>query len=137
MDETIYVTSISPRLTCCSTYLSYLGRSQMLQVWLHFYCAQISPDLSLVSKVLERFMRTKVSLSTIYSQFRSCFSTQEPLLSVTNYLHNLLSSTHCHLFFYMKKACESMPPTIHIILIIQSLSNLGIPGLFLCLDMVC
>ena len=52
----------------------------MLQVWLHFYCAQISPDLSLVSKVLERFMRTKVSLSTIYSQFRSCFSTQEALL---------------------------------------------------------
>ena len=40
-------------------------------------------------------------------------------------------------FFYMKKACESVPHTIHIILIIQSLSNLGIPGPFLCLAMVC
>ena len=48
-------------------------------------------------------MHTKVSLSTIYSQFRSCFSTQEPLLSVTNYWHNLLSSTHCHLFFLHEK----------------------------------
>ena len=90
--------------------------------------------LSLVSKVLERIIFNQIShhlsinrlLSKSQFGFRSGFSTQEALLSVTNDWHQLLSKNHqiAAVFFDVKKAFDSVPHT----LILQSLSSVGISG---------
>ena len=90
--------------------------------------------LSLVSKILERIIHNRINsylstnniLSNQQFGFRSGFSTQEALLSITNNWHSLLSSNRqvTTVFFDVKKAFDSVPHH----LILKSLSNIGISG---------
>ena len=87
--------------------------------------------LLLVSKVLKCIIvNYHLSINHLLSRnqfgFRSGFSTQEALLSVTNDWCQLLSKHHqiAAVFFDVKKAFDSVPHT----LILQSLSSVGISG---------
>ena len=90
--------------------------------------------LSLVSKVLERIIHNRLSdylsrnnlLSNQQFGFRSGFSSQEALLTVTNDWHNLLASNRqaTAVFFDIRKAFDSVPH--HHIL--TSLSTFGVSG---------
>ena len=90
--------------------------------------------LSLISKVLERVVHTRMSkflfsnklLSNCQFGFRPRSSTQEALLSVTNDWHKLLEKHHqvATVFFDVKKAFDSVPYSQ----ILSSLQTLGIHG---------
>ena len=90
--------------------------------------------LSLVSKVLERIVHSRISafifsnnlLSTCQFGFRPRSSTQEALLSVTRNWFQLLSEHRqvACVFFDVKKAFDSVPHRK----IIDSLSGIGIKG---------
>ena len=90
--------------------------------------------LSLISKVLERVVHTRMSkflfsnklLSNCQFGFRPRSSTQEALLSVTNDWHKLLEKHHqvATVFFDVKKAFDSVPHSQ----ILSSLQTLGIHG---------
>lgn len=90
--------------------------------------------LSLVSKVLERIVHTRISafiypnnlLSSCQFGFRPCSSTQEALLLVTRNWFQLLSKHRqvACVFFDVKKAFDSVPHRK----IISSLSDIGIKG---------
>ena len=88
--------------------------------------------LSLISKVLERIVHSKVSnylkvnrlLANCQFGFRKGSSTQEALLKVINDWHQLLSSNKhvAAVFFDVRKAFDSVPHTN----LIQSLMSVGI-----------
>ena len=90
--------------------------------------------LSLISKVLERIVHNQISLHLTSNKllsnnqfgFRSGFSTQDALLTVTNDWHQLLSKNRQvgAVFFDIRKAFDSVPHNQ----IIKSLSKHGISG---------
>ena len=91
--------------------------------------------LSLVSKVLERIIHSRISkflyanslLSNCQFGFRPHYSTQEALLHVTNTWHNQLSNNHqvAAIFFDVKKTFDFIPHHQ----LIKALANISITGL--------
>ena len=90
--------------------------------------------LPLISKILERiihsrliiYLQTNRLLSSCQYGFRPCSSTQEALLSVSNYWHLMLSNHRqvASIFFDVKKAFNSVPHDK----LIRSLAHIGVCG---------
>ncbi len=142
--------SIAPQLT--ALFIQSLSQGQVPSAWKLSNVTPVHKSgdkaavsnyrpislLSLVSNVLERIVHNRItdylSLNKLLSNnnqfgFRSGFSTQDALLTVTNDWHQMLS-THRQVgtvFFDLRIAFDSVPHSD----VVNSLTTLGISGLLL------